>query len=101
MCVNQVYINDDACMRLYVSEMTESVAMEEYGQMVAEGIQRQKTHEKEVNNNIRDNYMDRLGVNSRSRDTNSPNFNSNQPINNRVSAISMNTYDNVDFRSTQ
>ena len=88
-------------MRLYVSEMTESVAMEEYGQMVAEGIQRQKTHEKEVNNNIRDNYMDRLGVNSRSRDTNSPNFNSNQPINNRVSAISMNTYDNVDFRSTQ
>ena len=80
--------------------MTESVAMEEYGQMVAEGIQRQKTHEKEVNNNIRDNYMDRLGVNARSRDTNSPNLNSNQ-IANRVSAVSMNTYDNMDLRTTQ
>ena len=42
--------------------MTESVAMEEYDQMVAEGIQRQKTMEKQVNNNIRGNYMDRLGV---------------------------------------
>ena len=36
--------------------------MEEYDQMVAEGIQRQKTMEKQVNNNIRGNYMDRLGV---------------------------------------
>jgi hypothetical protein len=42
--------------------MTESVAMEEYDQMVAEGIMRQKTAEKEVNNNIRDNYMNRLGM---------------------------------------
>lgn len=42
--------------------MTESVAMEEYETMVAEGIQRQKHMEKEVNNNIRGNYMDRLGV---------------------------------------
>ena len=42
--------------------MTESVAMEEYETMVAEGIQRQKTMEKQVNNNIRGNYMDRLGV---------------------------------------
>lgn len=90
-------------MRLYVPEMTESVAMEEYGQMVAEGIQRQKAQEKEVNNNIRDNYMDRLGVNSRGRD-NSPNFNSNQNnqnSNNRVSHFSMNTYDNVEFRASQ
>ena len=79
--------------------MTESVAMEEYGQMVAEGIQRQKTHEKEVNNNIRDNYMDRLGVNSRGRD-NSPNLNSNQTANNRVSHFSANTYD-MDIRGTQ
>ena len=38
--------------------------MEEYDQMVAEGIQRQKTMEKQVNNNIRGNYMDRLGVNN-------------------------------------
>ena len=91
-------------MRLYVPEMTESVAMEEYGQMVAEGIQRQKAQEKEVNNNIRDNYMDRLGVNSRGRDTNSPNFNSNQQnqaANNRVSQFSMNTYDNMDFGGKQ
>lgn len=36
--------------------------MEEYETMVAEGIQRQKTMEKQVNNNIRGNYMDRLGV---------------------------------------
>ena len=78
--------------------------MEEYGQMVAEGIQRQKAQEKEVNNNIRDNYMDRLGVNSRGRDTNSPNFNSNQQnqtANNRVSQFSMNTYDNMDFGGKQ
>ena len=91
-------------MRLYVPEMTESVAMEEYGQMVAEGIQRQKAQEKEVNNNIRDNYMDRLGVNSRGRDTNSPNLNSNQQnqtANNRVSQFSMNTYDNMDFGGKQ
>ena len=47
---------------LFLLEMTESVAMEEYDQMVAEGIMRQKTAEKEVNNNIRDNYMNRLGM---------------------------------------
>ena len=45
--------------------------------------------------------MDRLGVNSRGRDTNSPNFNSNQHANNRVSGISVNTYDNMDLRGTQ
>ena len=39
--------------------------MEEYDQMVAKGIERQKFAEKEANNNIRDNYMDRLGVNKR------------------------------------
>ena len=47
---------------IFLLEMTESVAMEEYDQMVAEGIMRQKTAEKEVNNNIRDNYMNRLGM---------------------------------------
>ena len=48
--------------------MTESVVMAEYGEMVKEGIERQKTFEKEINNNIRGNYMDRLGVNQRNRD---------------------------------
>ncbi len=45
--------------------MTESVVLEEYGQMVQEGLQRQKDAEAELNNNMRSNYMDRLGVNSR------------------------------------
>ena len=48
--------------------MTESVVLAEYGQMVAAGEERQKTHEQEeINNNIRGNYIDRLGFN-RERD---------------------------------
>ena len=48
--------------------MTESVVLEEYGQMVQEGLQRQKNAETELNNEIRGNYMDRLGHNTRSRE---------------------------------
>ena len=67
--------------------MTESVAMAEYDQMVSEGIQRHKAQEKEVNNNIRDNYMGRLGVNARNRDD-SP----SDPHTNRYSNVSADTY---------
>ena len=48
--------------------MTESVVLEEYGNMVQEGLQRQKAAETELNNNIRGSYMDRLGVKSGVRD---------------------------------
>jgi len=44
--------------------MTSSEMMyEEYGQMVAEHVERRKKAEVQVNNDIRGNYMDRLGVN--------------------------------------
>ena len=66
--------------------------------MVAEGIQRQKTMEKEVNNNIRGNYMDRLGVNSRARDS-VPDPNLNHRQSNRVSNVSTDTY-NFDVRKS-
>ena len=67
--------------------------------MVAEGVLRQKTMEREANNKMRDNYMDRLGVNSRLRDSApEPHTNmSNQRIpnhtmSNRTSGISVDTY---------
>ena len=49
--------------------------MEEYDQMVAEGISRQKNMEKQVNNNIRGNYMDRLGVKDARSDSRGPSDN--------------------------
>ena len=58
--------------------------MEEYDQMVAEGIQRQKTMEKQVNNNIRGNYMDRLGVNNPRTDS--------RGDRNTVSSVQTNSY---------
>ena len=36
---------------------------EEYGQMVAEHMERRKKAEVQVNNDIRGNYMDSLGIN--------------------------------------
>lgn len=48
---------------LLLSEMTNSEIMyEEYGQMVAEHNERRKKAEVQVNNNIRGNYIDRLGL---------------------------------------
>ena len=70
--------------------MTESVVMMEYNQMVADSTQRQKIYEKEANNNIRGNYMDRLGVGNRDRD--SPSEPSTNSTTNRVSNVSMDTY---------
>ena len=69
-----------------MAEMTESVVLEEYGQMVAEGIQRQKTFEMEINNNKRASYMDRLGVNTRGRDE------APDTRNNRISGVSLDTF---------
>jgi len=44
--------------------MTNSEIMyEEYGQMVAEHMERLKKAEVQVNNDIRGNYMDSLGIN--------------------------------------
>jgi len=44
--------------------MTNSEIMyEEYGQMVAEHMERRKKAEVQVNNDIRGNYMDSLGIN--------------------------------------
>lgn len=67
--------------------------------MVAEGIQRQKTIEKQVNNNIRGSYMDRLGVNSRLRDSPAEPHTAlgnqrvpNHATSNRVSGVSADTY---------
>ena len=43
--------------------MSSSMLMyEEYDQMVAAGMERQKKHEQEMNNNIRGQYIDKLGV---------------------------------------
>jgi len=70
--------------------MTESVVLEEYGNMVQEGLKQQKAAETELNNNIRGVYMDRLGVNSRARDIKTDPTMS-MP-NNRTSNFSVDTY---------
>ena len=73
--------------------MTESVVLAEYGQMVAAGEERQKTHEQEeINNNIRGNYIDRLGFNrERDQPTEPPNG-SKSARTTRTNRFSMDTY---------
>jgi len=71
--------------------MTESVVLEEYGNMVQEGLQRQKAAETELNNNIRGSYMDRLGVNSRARDIKTDQTMAHA-ASNRTSNFSVDTY---------
>lgn len=74
--------------------MTESVVLEEYGQMVAESNQRRQRHETELNNNIRGNYMDRLGVNTRARDRDEPGDFS------KTNRMTLDTYDGGSNRNT-
>ena len=75
--------------------------------MVAEGIQRQKTMEKQANNNIRGNYMDRLGVNnprSDSRGTSDMTTmggSSSTNFSNRNSNVSADTYQFDSSRRSQ
>lgn len=66
-----IYISRDKTLTLtliifFVAEMTNSEIMyEEYGQMVAEHMERRKKAEVQVNNDIRGNYIDKLGLNNR------------------------------------
>ena len=72
--------------------MTESVVLEEYGNMVQEGLQRQKAAETELNNNIRGSYMDRLGVKGGIRDIKTDPNMTHATSNNRTSNFSADTY---------
>ena len=52
-------------MRVYTEMSNSEIMYEEYGQMMAEHNLRRKQAETQVANDIRGNYMDRLGVNTR------------------------------------